>query len=107
LHVHGSFLSGIIYISIPSVIGKQKDLRKRTQKDNVDGFIVFLDGYQYINIQPSEGFGFIFPSNVPHMVYPFDGDETRVSVSFNLEIPLAEVSSKDLKIGFNFNKGKI
>lgn len=102
LHMHSSFLSGIMYMQIPKCIGVEKDTRPRTQKNNVDGFIVFLNGYQYVQIKPEEGWGFIFPSTVPHQVYPFQGDETRISLSWNLDIqPLGD---GPVSIGMNFNK---
>jgi hypothetical protein len=102
LHMHSSFLSGIMYMQIPKCIGIEKDTRSRTQKKNVDGFIVFLNGYQYVQIKPEEGWGFIFPSNVPHLVYPFQGDETRISLSWNLDIQTT--GDGPVRIGMNFNK---
>jgi len=102
LHMHSSFLSGIMYMQIPKCIGIEKDTRSRTQKKNVDGFIVFLNGYQYVQIKPETGWGFIFPSNVPHLVYPFQGDETRISLSWNLDIQTT--GDGPVRIGMNFNK---
>jgi uncharacterized protein (TIGR02466 family) len=102
LHMHSSFLSGIMYMQIPKCIGIEKDIRPRTQKHNVDGFIVFLNGYQYVQIKPEEGWGFIFPSNIPHQVYPFQGDETRISLSWNLDIQTK--TDGPIRIGMNFNK---
>ncbi len=85
LHVHSSFLSGILYIKIPEFIGLPKDTRNKTCKKNEDGFIVFLNNYGFTTFKPVEGEGFIFASNVPHMVYPFSQPGTRISVSWNLE----------------------
>ena len=102
LHMHSSFLSGIMYMQIPKCIGIEKDTRPRTQKNNVDGFIVFLNGYQYVQIKPEEGWGFIFPSNIVHQVYPFQGDETRISLSWNLDIQTK--IDGPCRIGMNFNK---
>lgn len=103
LHVHSSFLSGIIYIDVPSNLGISKDKRKRTEKKNLDGFITFLNGFNYHSFKPEAGFGYIFTSSLPHMVYPFDSDERRLCVSFNLEINV-KVEDQPLRIQFNFNK---
>ncbi len=90
LHVHSSFLSGILYIEVPNFIGNVKDTRTRTCKKNEDGFLVFLNGYNFITIRPVVGEGYVFASNVPHMVYPFTDEGRRISISWNLDVKLAE-----------------
>jgi hypothetical protein len=85
LHVHSSFLSGILYINIPEFIGKPKNKNVKTCKKNEDGFLVFLNGYNFRTIKPVVGEGYIFASNVPHMVYPFTEVGERISVAWNLE----------------------
>jgi len=98
IHMHSSFLSGIIYIQIPDVIKKQKPKTTRTQKDNPDGYITFFNGREYKQLKPEEGYGYIFASNTLHQVYPFRGDEERISISWNLELD----PNKTTNINFKF-----
>jgi len=86
LHMHSSFLSGVMYIEIPEFIGKVKDTRRRTAKKNEDGFITFVNSFGFKTFKPIVGEGFIFASNLPHMVYPFSDIGRRISISWNLEV---------------------
>jgi hypothetical protein len=88
LHVHSSFLSGILYIEIPKFIGVPKDQRVSTSKKNEDGYLVFLNGYSFLTMKPVVGEGYIFASNMPHMVYPFTEKGNRISISWNLDADL-------------------
>jgi hypothetical protein len=85
LHVHSSFLSGILYITVPDFIGLPKNQRPSSCKKNEDGYLVFLNGYGFKTIKPVQGEGYIFPSNMPHMVYPFNEIGNRVSVAWNID----------------------
>ena len=86
LHLHSSFLSGVMYIEIPEFIGKTKDTRRKTVKRNEDGFITFVNSFGFRTFKPVAGEGFIFASNLPHMVYPFSTPGRRISISWNLEL---------------------
>jgi hypothetical protein len=86
LHIHSSFLSGVMYIEIPDFIGAVKDTRHRTVKQNEDGFITFVNSFGFRTFKPVVGEGFIFASNLPHMVYPFTNTGKRISISWNLEL---------------------
>ena len=88
LHVHSSFLSGILYIDVPNFIGKKEEKHIASGKENLDGYLVFLNGYNFITIKPVAGEGYIFPSNIPHMVYPFSSVGDRISVAWNLDAKL-------------------
>jgi uncharacterized protein (TIGR02466 family) len=86
LHMHSSFLSGVMYIEVPEFIGKIKDTRRRTAKRNEDGYITFVNSFRFKTFKPVVGEGFIFASNLPHMVYPFSDSGRRISISWNLEL---------------------
>lgn len=40
---------------------------------------------QAINVQPADGLMVLFPSYLPHIVYPYDGERPRISVAFNVQ----------------------
>jgi hypothetical protein len=86
LHVHSSFLSGVLYIEIPHFIGEVKDPRRHSIKKNQDGYITFVNSFGFQTFKPIVGEGFIFASNLPHMVYPFSNVGSRISISWNLDI---------------------
>tara|TARA_B000000609_G_scaffold143656_1_gene123838 strand:+ start:1768 stop:2523 length:756 start_codon:yes stop_codon:yes gene_type:complete len=88
LHNHeGSIFSGVYYHTVPKYIGGPET--------HPDGLICFVgnamasNASQYISNQiewvvPKEGLLLIFPSALPHIVYPFKGDENRITFAFNL-----------------------
>jgi len=90
LHMHSSFLSGVMYIEVPDFIGKIKDTRRRTAKRNEDGYITFVNSFGFKTFKPVVGEGFIFASNIPHMVYPFTEKGNRISVAWNLDATLSD-----------------
>jgi hypothetical protein len=90
LHMHSSFLSGVMYIEVPEFIGKIKDTRRRTAKRNEDGYITFVNSFGFKTFKPVVGEGFIFASNIPHMVYPFTEKGNRISVAWNLDATLSD-----------------
>ena len=75
-----------MYIEVPEFIGKVKDTRRHTAKRNEDGFITFVNSFGFKTFKPVVGEGFIFASNLPHMVYPFSDSGRRISISWNLEL---------------------
>ena len=82
-HSHPGFrLSGVYYVKVPSTC------------DEKSGSIAFPDtragamGSTFemptLNFKASEGEGLVFESWLPHYVTPHNGDECRISVSWNI-----------------------
>ena len=81
-HVHQGWLSGVFYVRVP------------VEKKNNAGNIEFtLQGYdlpvvrndfprRVVTTQP--GRLVLFPSSLPHRVFPFSGNEERISISFDI-----------------------
>jgi len=42
-----------------------------------------------IRIQPRDGLLVIFPGWLPHFVHPYDGDDERISIAFNIKLEKA------------------
>ena len=84
-HTHGGTISGILYLKVPEQIN---------EKNEPHGWLSFGGPWQYrpedlsfkMNelILPKEGNMYFFRSQLPHQVYPFQGDGERRSVAFNL-----------------------
>ncbi len=81
--------SGVVYISVPENPGKEKNPKQR------DGDIIFMNpfpiGRQYnrapsVSYEPKNGFMFLFPGYLLHMVAPHNGAEDRISVAFNFKL---------------------
>ncbi len=85
-HIHpGAWLSGVYYAQVPSVV--------ETESEKHAGWIAFgrtesiLDGEpgpEVHFIQPKEGMMVLFPSYFYHSTIPFETDETRISIAFDL-----------------------
>ena len=86
IHSHSGFLSAITYIKIPKSIGQLNEADRQDLDVNPDGYISFIGPDKYIKIKPVEAEGYIFPSSLKHMVYPFfdDEDDTRISLAWNI-----------------------
>jgi hypothetical protein len=89
-HVHQGWLSGVFYVRVPA------------EKENDAGNIEFtLRGYDLPVIRddfPSRivttkpGRLVLFPSSLPHRIFPFVGNEERISIAFDVvPKPLAVV----------------
>ena len=82
-HIHpGGWISGVFYLKIPKNI-----------KDNEAGieFSLHGDDYYIVNdnipsklLQPLEGDIILFPSSLFHKTIPFESDEERVCIAFDL-----------------------
>ena len=84
LHAHDGFLTVITYIKVPASIGKINPDDRQDLNFNLDGWLTFVGSETYLGIKPVEGEGYIFPSNLRHMVYPYTDNEDRISISWNL-----------------------
>lgn len=89
-HIHGSDFSSVVYIRLPP------DLEEEWKADKEHyptvGTIEFLDGRPgpftrtMFRMRPRVGTIVVFPSWLPHLVYPFRSEGERRSVSFNMAI---------------------
>jgi uncharacterized protein (TIGR02466 family) len=83
-HNHSGQLSGIIYTKIPPQVadpsnadGKLEFLFGQRREENVD-----FHGSR--RVVPVVGDLYLFPAWLIHLVYPFEGEDERISYSFNL-----------------------
>ena len=88
-HTHGGQLSWVIFLQTPNVEEEQKAYKGTATPP---GSIAFHYGEpthpkwadHTFNYQPQEGFMWMFPAQLRHMVMPFHTPGTRISVSGNL-----------------------
>ena len=88
-HTHGGQLSWVIFLQTPNVEEEQKAYKGTATPP---GSIAFHYGEPQhpkwadhtFNYQPQEGFMWMFPAQLRHMVMPFHTPGTRISVSGNL-----------------------
>lgn len=82
-HRHG-WLSGVYYVKLPP---------KVADRASRDGWLEFVPAPTYtganqivdtVILRPEEGMMVIFPSYLYHRVLPFEEDEYRISIAFNL-----------------------
>ena len=79
VHVHpGSLLSGVLWIKAPQGSGDLM-LRDTLEMNN------YCLGVNCVAFPPEEGTMVLFPAHVPHNVGVNESEETRISVSFNLD----------------------
>ena len=79
VHVHpGSLLSGVLWIKAPQGSGDLM-LRDPLEMNN------YCLGVNCVAFPPEEGTMVLFPAHVPHNVGVNVSEETRISVSFNLD----------------------
>ena len=72
-HTHTeSFLSGVIYLQIPKLLGN----------NNHEGQIRFT-GQQPLYVKPREGMIVLFPSYLPHETIPYTCQGQRICIAFN------------------------
>mgnify|MGYP000515883657 CR=1 FL=1 len=95
VHSHSNCqISAVMYLVVPEFTP-----RGYIGKENIDGCIEFINNTvdssrlqsgQYL-VRPKVGRLLMFPSNLLHTVYPFQGKGERRSLSFNLNYNLGEV----------------
>ena len=84
-------ISSVIYLKVPEFEDRLKTKKLPEYKTQRDGMIEFVyktacpTGMEKgsISFMPQEGQLVVFPSNLLHTVYPFQGKEERRSVAFN------------------------
>lgn len=89
LHNHqGSIFSGVYYHKVPEYIGKSTDTHPDGKLALIGNMMATNESQLTTNqlewVNPEEGLMILFPSSVPHIVYPFDGEGTRITFAFNL-----------------------
>lgn len=87
VHIHGGNISGVVYLKVPGNL--KEELAKEDHYPRV-GKIEFFDGRRVefsrnsFCASPETGLTFVFPSWLPHVVYPFRSSGERRSLSFNI-----------------------
>ncbi len=85
-HIHpDAWLSGVYYVQLPSAV--------KAGKDDPQGWLEFGQPPERLNclaeqpthmLRPVEGTLFMFPSYFYHRTIPFDSEEQRISIAFDL-----------------------
>ena len=94
-HIHpGSTLSGVVYLQVPKGSGKiifdsphKFDRYNEYNSYNteiIESFSLYSDKWY----EPSPGYFLVFPSNILHGVEAHQSREDRISLSFNIGLPL-------------------
>ena len=86
-----SKISAVMYLKVPEQMKRKPD--EASIKMGKDGQIAFTgmgDADPFMttslyNIQPEEGWFYLYPSTLNHQVYPFIGDGERRSLAFNID----------------------
>jgi uncharacterized protein (TIGR02466 family) len=85
-HVHpGSWMSGVYYIQLPK--GSDQIVFEDPRPSRIMDFqrSCLIDD-AYFTHNPKVGELLLFPSWLPHLVFPNNSDEERISISFNIEL---------------------
>jgi len=91
LHLHeGSLLSGSFYLSVPEGAGDFvfRDPRPGVIHGYVKGGVV--NGHADIHLTPSPGLLVLFPCWIEHYVETHEGEEPRITIAFNANLPGGE-----------------
>ena len=84
-------LSSVLFLKVPKSVSEAKQTLNKDEpvKDGRLEFIAytktFMGENQYL-VTPQVGDLYLFPYELPHLVYPFKGEGVRRSLSFNLDI---------------------
>lgn len=83
-HWHpNSILSGVVYLDGEGDSGKIKLITSQYETMEYDILDSNLYNSRSWSMEPTIGTMVLFPSNVEHMVEPYDGDKPRISLAFN------------------------
>ena len=90
LHTHGADYSFVVFVDVPKALEKEiKDFKGTSAGP---GMLMFEYGLQArpkwattgVIATPKTGDMYMFPADMPHTVYPYSSDVTRISMSFNI-----------------------
>lgn len=89
LHTHDGVLSAVIFIDVPEEITKEKNQWEGKTNCPSAGELEFVHIKSTFNtghakVTPVTGDMYMFPAEMPHTVYPYSSDVTRISMSFNI-----------------------
>tara|TARA_E500000318_G_scaffold19291_1_gene20110 strand:+ start:5388 stop:6017 length:630 start_codon:yes stop_codon:yes gene_type:complete len=87
-------LSSVLFLRVPKSITEAKQTINKNErvKDGRLEFIANTHSYMGANqylVTPEVGDLYLFPYELPHVVYPFKGEGVRRSLSFNVDIGVA------------------
>jgi hypothetical protein len=84
-HIHeDGWISGAIYLSIPKKT-KNQDEGAIELSTHGDDYPIIIDDFPKKIIKPNEGDVIFFPSSVFHRTIPFESDEERICIAFDLK----------------------
>tara|TARA_B100000424_G_C22769866_1_gene414598 strand:- start:37 stop:708 length:672 start_codon:yes stop_codon:yes gene_type:complete len=83
MHNHSGKISAIIFIDVPDKLEQERDDSPYSMKSSAS--LEFVFGNQHTIINPKTGMMYLFPSHLWHLVYPFNSDVERISMSFNVD----------------------
>jgi len=83
IHNHTGKISAIVFIDIPEKLETERDNSPYNQKTSA--CLEFVFGNQHTVINPKTGVMYLFPSYLWHLVYPYNSDVERISMSFNVD----------------------
>lgn len=90
IHTHpGSMVSGVYYPKVPEMKRGEGQLVIPDPRGGARGDR--LMGSQKLMLNPKQSCGFCFPGWLDHFVTPYQGDDVRISIAFNIikiELPL-------------------
>ncbi|MFK5950296.1 MAG: TIGR02466 family protein [Methylococcales bacterium] len=86
-HVHaGANISGVYYVTVPDCPEPQGNIEFITPVDAQEMSFLREVSHSKATIKPRAGGLLIFPSYLRHYTHPFDSDEDRICVVFNVFI---------------------
>ena len=114
-HVHGNCSwSGVYYVQSGQSSKNRNDLGDNGQPNGITRFYgpnteyqaggfgelgnIYLQDHTY-DSYPEDGKLVIFPSHLKHMVFPYNGDQDRIIVSFHAQIE----GDRELRYGYTAN----
>ena len=99
IHTHSGFCAGTMFVKVPEHITERavvKEMEKGVFDINLDGSLNFVYGSSWrpenfclngsYRVSPEVGQAYFFPAWLNHVVYPYAGEEDRISVAWNFEL---------------------
>lgn len=106
VHIHSGVFSFVIWLDIPFLLSEERKVFNGETKTSTSEFSFLysdiLGRIQTYNLNleaPSEGTICLFPSHLPHVVYPFyTSEKNRISISGNIRVdPRNESTINEIK----------